>query len=71
MTTKPVLDHLALAVPNLDQLVKRLTGAFGMVVEQQFDGFAVLVDPGSGLKFRAGRIRRRRRALPAPWLPGG
>jgi catechol 2,3-dioxygenase-like lactoylglutathione lyase family enzyme len=51
MTTKPVLDHLALAVPNLDQLVERLTGAFGMVVEQQFDGFAVLVDPGSGLKF--------------------
>jgi catechol 2,3-dioxygenase-like lactoylglutathione lyase family enzyme len=55
MTTTPALDHISLAVPNLNELVERLTSAFGMVIEQQFDGFAVIADPGSGLKFELGR----------------
>jgi catechol 2,3-dioxygenase-like lactoylglutathione lyase family enzyme len=55
MTTTPAFDHISLAVPNLDELVERLTSAFGMVVEQQFDGFAIIADPGSGLKLELGR----------------
>ena len=52
MTTTPALDHIALAVPNLDEHVARLTTTFGMVVELHFQGgMAVLADPTTGLKF--------------------
>jgi hypothetical protein len=50
----PALDHISLAVPRFDELVDRLIDGFGMVAETRFDGFAVLVDPGSGLKFELG-----------------
>ena len=46
----PGIDHIALAVPNLDEHVDRLTTAFGMVVEHRFEGFALIADPVSGLK---------------------
>jgi hypothetical protein len=51
----PGLDHNALTVPDLDEQVDRLTSAFGMVVETRFDGFALLVDPVSGVRFELGR----------------
>lgn len=53
--TTPGIDHIALTVPDLDEQVDRLTGAFGMVVEARFDGFALIVDPASGLKIELGR----------------
>ena len=49
------LDHIALTVPDLDAQVERLTSAFGMVVEARFDGFALMADPGTGLKLELGR----------------
>ena len=50
MTESPALDHIALTVPNLDDLVERLTTAFGMVAQFRFEHFAVVVDPGSDFK---------------------
>lgn len=55
MKSTPALDHIAFTVPNLDELVERLTAAFGMVVETRAGPFAVLVDPASGLKLELGR----------------
>jgi catechol 2,3-dioxygenase-like lactoylglutathione lyase family enzyme len=51
----PAFDHIALNVPDLDAQVERLTNQFGMVVETRFGDFAVLADPGTGLKFELGR----------------
>jgi catechol 2,3-dioxygenase-like lactoylglutathione lyase family enzyme len=51
----PGIDHIALTVPNLDEEVDRLTSAFGMVVEQRLELFAVVVDPTSGLKLELSR----------------
>ena len=51
----PGIDHIALTVPDLDEQVDRLTSAFGMVEEVRFDGFALLVDPASGVRFELGR----------------
>ena len=51
----PGIDHIALTVPDLDEQVDRLTSAFGMVVESRLDFFAVLSDPGSGLKLELSR----------------
>jgi catechol 2,3-dioxygenase-like lactoylglutathione lyase family enzyme len=51
----PGIDHIALTVPDLDQQVDRLKSAFGMVVETQFEGFALLTDPASGLKLELAR----------------
>jgi len=51
VTTSPALDHIALTVPNLDEQIERLTNALGMVVKLRMEGFAVVVDPGSDLKF--------------------
>jgi catechol 2,3-dioxygenase-like lactoylglutathione lyase family enzyme len=50
VTTSPALDHIALTVPNLDDLVERLTTAFGMVAQFRSEHFAVVVDPGSDFK---------------------
>src|SRR4029079_7478891 len=50
VTPSPALDHIALTVPNLDDLVDRLTTAFGMVARFRFDHVAVVVDPGSDFK---------------------
>ena len=51
MTTTPELDHIALAVPNLDEHVARMATTFGMVVELHFEGgMAVIADPTTGLK---------------------
>ena len=50
----PGIDHIALTVPNLDEQVERLTGAFGMVVQVRFESFALIVDPASGLKIELG-----------------
>ncbi len=50
MTAPPALDHIALTVPNLDDLVERLTTAFGMVAEFRSEHFAVVVDPASDFK---------------------
>jgi catechol 2,3-dioxygenase-like lactoylglutathione lyase family enzyme len=55
MTTTPALDHIAFNTPDLDALVDRLTGAFGLVVEARTEHFAVLADPASGLKLELGR----------------
>lgn len=54
MTTTPAFDHIAFNVPNLDEQVERLTGAFGMVVETRSERFAIVADPASGLKFELG-----------------
>jgi catechol 2,3-dioxygenase-like lactoylglutathione lyase family enzyme len=51
----PGFDHIALTVPDLDAQIERLTNEFGMVVETRFGDFAVLADPGTGLKFELGR----------------
>jgi hypothetical protein len=51
VTPTPAFDHIALGVPNVDEHVERLRGDFGMLVQSHFEGFAVLVDPGSGFKF--------------------
>ena len=51
----PGIDHIALTVPDLDEQVDRLTNEFGMVVESRLDFFAVLADPGSGLKLELSR----------------
>ena len=48
--TTPLLDHLALTVPNLGAHVNGLTGAFGMVAPLRSEHFALVVDPGSGFK---------------------
>ena len=55
MRNTPTLDHIAFTVPNLDELVERLTAAFGMVVETRAGPFAVLADPASGLKLELGQ----------------
>ena len=51
----PGIDHIALAVPDLNEHVDRLTTAFGMVVEHRFQDFALLADPVSGLKIELSR----------------
>ena len=51
MPTPPAFDHIALTVPNLEEQVDRLTGAFGMEAQFRSPQFAVVVDPGSGFKF--------------------
>jgi catechol 2,3-dioxygenase-like lactoylglutathione lyase family enzyme len=51
MTTTPAFDHIALTVPNLDEQVERMTTTLGMVAQLRTKGFAVVVDPGSALKF--------------------
>jgi len=55
MNNTPALDHIAFTAPNLDELVERLTGAFGMVLETRSEHFALLADPVSGLKLELGR----------------
>lgn len=51
----PGIDHIALTVPDLDEQVDRLASAFGMVVEARFDGFALVVDPASGVTLELSR----------------
>ncbi len=51
MPATPAFDHIALTVPNLDDQIERLTGSFGMAVESRSERFAVVTDPGTGLKF--------------------
>jgi hypothetical protein len=53
--TAPAFDHIALTVPDVNEQVDRLVNQFGMVVESRFGDFAVLADPGTGLKFELGR----------------
>ncbi len=55
MSKTPTLDHIAVTVPDLDGLVERLTGAFGMVAEARSEHFALVTDPTSGLKLELGR----------------
>jgi hypothetical protein len=51
VTTTPLFDHIALTVPNLQEQVERMTSAFGMEARFSSEHFALLVDPGSGIKF--------------------
>jgi hypothetical protein len=55
MNKTPTLDHIALTAPNVDELVERLSGAFGMVVEIRSEHFALVTDPTSGLKLELSR----------------
>ena len=55
MTKPPTLDHIALTTPDLDALVDRLTGAFGMIAEVRSEHFALVADPATGLKLELGR----------------
>ena len=70
----PGIDHIALAVPDLNEHVDRLTTAFGMVVEHRFQDFALLADPVSGLKIELSRsddsqVRfRHLNSLAVQWL---
>ena len=50
MPAAPAFDHIALKVPSLDAQIDRLVDDLGMVVQVRMDGFAVLSDPGTGLK---------------------
>ena len=50
MGNLPTLDHIALTVPDLAAQVARLQDTFGMVVHSQFDRFALVSDPVTGLK---------------------
>ena len=43
-------DHVALAVPDLDQQVERFTTQMGMVVQSRSERYALLKDPTSGFK---------------------
>lgn len=43
-------DHIALAVPNLDEQVERFTTLMGMVVQSRSEHFALIADPSSGFK---------------------
>jgi catechol 2,3-dioxygenase-like lactoylglutathione lyase family enzyme len=54
-TVTPGIDHLALAVPDLDAQVDRLANEFGMVIDARMDGFALITDPVSGLKLELSR----------------
>ena len=49
MNTAPALDHIALTVPDLQGLVDRLTGDFGLVAQVRSDHYALVIDPRSGL----------------------
>ena len=55
MTTTPAFDHIALTVPDLDEQVERLTGAFGMVVQSRSERYALVADPASGFKIELSR----------------
>ena len=55
MSNAPAFDHIAFTVPDLKGLVDRLTGDFGMVAEVRSDQFALVVDPGSGLRLELGQ----------------
>jgi hypothetical protein len=55
VTPTPAFDHIALTVPNLDEQVERLHGDFGMAVQMRSELFAVVVDPGSGVKLELSR----------------
>ena len=55
MTPTPTFDHMAFTVPDLDAQVERLSRDFGMEVRARSDRFALVVDPGSGLKFELSR----------------
>ena len=55
MTTTPAFDHIALTVPDLDEQVDRLVGAFGMTAQMRSPQFAVVVDPNTGFKFELSR----------------
>jgi catechol 2,3-dioxygenase-like lactoylglutathione lyase family enzyme len=51
MTDITSFDHIALAVPNLNDQVERLTTLMGMVlVQRQADAYALVADPVSGFK---------------------
>ena len=52
---EPGIDHIGLAVPDLDEQVARLSGSFGMVVESHNDFMAILSDPVTGLKLEISR----------------
>ena len=54
---KPVLDHIAFTVPDLDALIDRLTADFGMLVESRSEQFAIVVDPATKLKMELGKSR--------------
>jgi catechol 2,3-dioxygenase-like lactoylglutathione lyase family enzyme len=54
---KPILDHIAFTVPDLDALIERLARDFGMRVESRSEQFAILADPVSRLKIELGRSR--------------
>jgi catechol 2,3-dioxygenase-like lactoylglutathione lyase family enzyme len=61
----PGIDHIALTVPDLDAQVDRLARNFGMVVEHRFDGFALVTDPGTGLKLELGQSEDSQVHFPA------
>ena len=46
----PGIDHIALTVPDLAGQLDRLEHDLGMVVLARSDAFALVSDPGSGLK---------------------
>src|SRR3954471_12726540 len=51
MTDITSFDHIAIAVPDLNAQVERLTTMMGMVVAQrQGDAYALIADPVSGFK---------------------
>jgi len=50
MPTPPAFDHLAVKVPNLDEQVDRLVNHLGMAVQLRMEGFAVVIDPATGIK---------------------
>ena len=50
MTSVNRFDHIALAVPDLDAQVERLTTMLGMVVESRVGNYALVADPVSGFK---------------------
>lgn len=55
MSIAPAFDHIAFTVPDLNGLVDRLTGDFGMIAEVRSDQFALVVDPETGLKLELGQ----------------
>ena len=55
MTGITSFDHVAFAVPDINEQVERLTTLMGMVVQSQSEAYALVADPVSGFKIELSR----------------
>jgi catechol 2,3-dioxygenase-like lactoylglutathione lyase family enzyme len=55
MTDITSFDHVAFAVPDLNEQVERFTTMMGMVVQSRSEAYALVADPVSGFKIELSR----------------